>query len=110
MMTLTQLAQKLLNLGYPVAYSHFVNTEKNPAPMPPFICYLVVDGDTFSADNKPIHELTFVDIELYVVTKNLAAEKKIKDMLEINELSWSYDEQFIESEGVFKCTFTITLI
>ena len=49
-MTLTQLAQKLLALGYPVAYSHFKSIQ-----VPPFICYLVVDGDTFSADNKPIH-------------------------------------------------------
>ena len=104
-MTLTQLAQKLLALGYPVTYSHFKSTQ-----VPPFICYLVVDGDTFSADNKPIHESTLVDIELYSTTKNLVAEGKIKAMLTENELSWSYEEQFIESEGVFKCTFTITLI
>lgn len=104
-MTLTQLAQKLLTLGYPVAYSHFKSIQA-----PPFICYLVVDGDTFSADNKPIHESSFVDIELYVKEKNLVAEGKIKAMLIENELSWSYDEQFIESEGVFKCTFSITLI
>lgn len=109
-MTLPELAQKLLSIGYPVAYSHFINTEKNPAPAPPFICYLVVDGDTFSADNKPIHESNFIDIELYSTTKNLVAEGKIKVMLTENELSWSYDEQFIESEGVFKCTFSITLI
>lgn len=109
-MTLTQLALKLLELGYPVAYSHFVSTEKNPAPSPPFICYLVVDSDTFSADNKPIHEYSYVDIELYVKEKNLIAEGKIKVMLTENELSWSYDEQFIETEGVFKCTFSITLI
>lgn len=104
-MTLSQLAQKLLTLGYPVAYSHFISTQ-----VPPFICYLVVDGDTFSADNKPIHESILVDIELYSTTKNLVAEGKIKAMLTENELSWSYEEQFIESEGVFKCTFTITLI
>jgi hypothetical protein len=104
-MTLTQLAQKLLALGYPVAYSHFKSVQ-----VPPFICYLVVDGDTFSADNKPIHESSFVEIELYVKDKNLVAEGKIKAILTENELSWSYDEQFIESEGVFKCTFSITLI
>ncbi|MEK3955372.1 hypothetical protein [Psychrobacillus sp. FSL K6-1464] len=109
-MTLSQFALKLLDLGYPVAYSHFVNTEENPAPSPPFICYLVVDSDTFSADNKPIHESTLVDIELYSTTKNLVAEGKVKSMLTENELSWYYDEQFIETEGVFKCTFSITLI
>lgn len=109
-MTLPELAQKLLLLGYPVAYSHFIDTEKKPAPVPPFICYLVVNGDTFSADNQPIHESNLIDIELYTTTKNFEAEGKIKAMLTENQLSWSYDEQFIESEGVFKCTFSITLI
>lgn len=104
-MTLPELAQKLLALGYPVAYSHFKSKKE-----PPFICYLVLDGDTFRADNKPFHESTEVDIELYVANKNLAAEKKIKDMLTDNELPWSYDEIFIKNEGVFKCTFSITLI
>lgn len=104
-MTLSQLAQKLLALGYPVAYSHFKSLQT-----PPFICYLVVDGDTFSADNKPIHETIYTDIELYTSNKDLVAENKIKQLLTDNELSWSYDEEFIESEGVFKCTFSITLI
>jgi len=108
-MTLTELAQELEYLGYPVAYSHFVNTEKNPAPAPPFICYLVTDSDTFSADNKPIHESTNVDIELYAITKSLKIENEIKQILKENELSWSYAEVFVEDEGVFQCTFSITL-
>ncbi len=104
-MTLSELAQKLKTLGYPVAYSQFKS-----AQVPPFICYLVVDGDTFSADNTVLSKITYVDIELYVVNKDLAAEKKIEDMLKENKLPWSYDEIFIKDEGVFKCTFSITLI
>lgn len=104
-MTLPELGQQLKALGYPVAYSHF-----KAAQEPPFICYLVVDGDTFSADNKVLSKITYVDIELYVNIKDLAAEKKIEDMLNENELPWSYDELFIRDEGVFKCTYSITLI
>ncbi|MCK1987163.1 hypothetical protein MPH48_03495 [Lysinibacillus fusiformis] len=104
-MTLPELTQKLEALGYPVAYSHFKSAQE-----PPFICYLVVDGDTFSADNTVLSKSTYVDIELYVVNKDLAAEKKIEDMLKENELPWSYDEIFIKDEGVFKCTYSITLI
>ncbi|WP_249664502.1 hypothetical protein, partial [Lysinibacillus sp. D4B1_S16] len=70
-MTLPELAQKLKALRYPVAYSHFKSAQE-----PPFICYLVVDGDTFSADNKVLSKITYVDIELYVNIKVLAAEKK----------------------------------
>lgn len=103
-MTLTELAQKLKALGYPVAYSHFKSTQA-----PPFICYLVVDGDTFTADDTVTSESTYVDIELYSSTKNLVAEGKIKTMLKENELPWSYDEIFINDEGVFKCTFSIQI-
>lgn len=105
MITLEELAQKLKKLGYPVAYSHFKSVKT-----PPFICYLIENGDTFSADNTVLSESTYVDIELYVVNKDLNAEKKIKDMLKENKLSWGYDEVFIKDEGVFKCTFSITLI
>jgi len=97
--TLAELAQKLLTLGYPVAYSHFKSVQ-----VPPFICYLVVDGDTFSADNTVLSKITYVDIELYVINKDLVTEKKIEDMLKENELPWAYDEIFIKDEGVFKCT------
>ena len=103
-LTLPQLAQKL-NAIYPTAYSHF----KSAQPLP-FICYLVVSGDTFAADNTVLTESVYVDIELYSATKNLAAEKKIKDMLKENELPWSYDEVFIDGEGAFKCTFSTKLI
>lgn len=103
-MKLSELKQKLDALGYPAAYSHF-----NSAKEPPFICYLVTDVDTLSADNKVISESLHVDIELYVATKNLTAEQAIKDMLNENELPWTYDEVFIKDEGVFKCTFSITL-
>lgn len=103
-LTLPQLAQKL-NTIYPTAYSHF----KSDQPLP-FICYLVVSGDTFAADNTVLTESTYVDIELYSATKNLEAEKKIKDMLKENELPWSYDEIYIADEGVFKCTFSTKLI
>lgn len=104
-MTLPELAQKLLTLGYPVAYSHFASTQT-----PPFICYLVVDSDTFSADDKPIHESIDVDIELYVKSKSLAIENQIKDLLTENELSWTYNEIWLKDEGVFQCTFSIQIL
>lgn len=104
-MTLTDLAKKLNELGYPVAYSHFKSEQTLP-----FICYLVTEVDTFSADNRVISESTYVDIELYVDKKNPEAEQKIKTMLNNNELPYSYYEIFIKDEEVFKCTFSTKLI
>lgn len=103
-MNLTELDDALKTLGYPVAYSHFASSKT-----PPFICYLVTDSDTFTADNKPIHESINVDIELYAKNKSITIENQIKNLLTENELSWSYVETFIETEGVFQCVFSITL-
>lgn len=104
-MTLLELYNALVSLGYPVAYSHFVE-----AQTPPFICYVVTDTNPFSADNKPIHENVNVDIELYVKEKSLTIENQIKNLLTEKELPWIYNELFIDTEGVFQCTFSITLI
>lgn len=104
-MTLTELAKELTALGYPVAYSHFKKEQSLP-----FICYLVTEVDTFSADNRVISESTYVDIELYVEKKNPEAEQKIKSMLNNNELPYSYYEIYIKEQEVFKCTFTTKLI
>lgn len=105
-MTITQLAQKLLTLGYPVTYSHFKS-----AQTPPFICYTDQGSDNFSADNEIYHELEFVDIELYSTKKDLVIERKIKDLLKENKLPYmKAPPVWIESEGVFQFVFTIQLI
>ena len=102
-MTLAELAKKLSELGYPVAYSHFKKSQKLP-----FICYLVVDSNNFIADNKVYREILNVDIELYS-NKDFAAENKIKEMLNENELPYSYDEIYVNGEEVFKSTFSIQI-
>lgn len=104
-MTLPELAQKLKALGYPVAYSHFTSFTT-----PPFICYIDDGSNNFHADNKVFAERILINIELYTKTKDLTAEKKIKDMLNENEIPYKQSPTvFIESEGVFQCTFSVTL-
>lgn len=103
-MSLEELKSLLETTGYPVAYSHFTS-KKNP----PFVCYLVTPSDNFSADNTTYHEVINVDIELYTKIKDETAENKIKKLLNEHELPWEYDEQYIQSEGVFQCTFSIQL-
>ncbi|MDM5333434.1 hypothetical protein QUF56_09365 [Ureibacillus composti] len=104
-MILQELAEKL-NALYPTRYSHFTSAQE-----PPFICYLDDGSDNFYADNKVLVERTFVNIELYTKTKDLTAEKKIKGMLNDYKIPFQKSPTiFIESEGVFQCTFSITLI
>lgn len=105
MMTLTELAQAL-NKIYPTRFSHFTSRQE-----PPFICYIDTNYENTSADNKVIVEGSYIDIELYTKTKDLAAERKIKSFLNENELPYTQSPTiWIESEGFFQCIFSIKLL
>lgn len=105
-MKIHELADGLEQLGYPVAYSHF-----EEAVDLPFICYRDAGEETFSADNKPIHEITDVTIELYSWKKDMSAERKIKDFLTENNLSWrATGALYMEDEKAYMNAFSITLI
>lgn len=95
-----------LNALYPTQYSHF---SKKQAP--PFICYLEADTENHYADNAPIAEIAYVNVELYTKIKDLGAEQKIKDLLGKNEIPYTKSPTiFIESEGIFQCVFSIKLL
>lgn len=104
-MTLVELKQLLDQTGYPVTYSHF----NNGAPSVPYICYLFVDSENFFADNTVFSEGANIDIELYTSKKDLAAEKKLKDVLLANGITFEQNEVYIESEKLFKNTFEVEL-
>jgi hypothetical protein len=106
-MNLEKLGDLLTALSpdIPVAYYQF----EEPT-LTPFITYLVQDGESINADNRPIHEILEVDIELYSTDKNLEAEKLIKDMLKENDLPWTYEEIHIKAQNTFQSTFSVQLI
>lgn len=109
-MTLLELVNLLKSTGYPVAYSHFVNTEHNPAPNPPYICYTLPGTENFNADNKVYHKITDVDIELYTNNKDFEAEKKIEDLLDANDIPWESTEVWIEEEKMYQKIYEVRLI
>lgn len=103
--TLPQLAQAL-NAIYPTRYSHFTS-----AQVPPFICYIDDGEDNFHADNTILVEGTLINVELYTKNKDLAAERKLKDLFKQNEVPYEKGPTiYIESEGLFFTTFSIKLI
>lgn len=104
-MNLIELAQGLEQI-YPTRYSHFTS-----AQTPPFICYLDDGSNNLIADNTVVEESTVTRIELYTKTKDLDAERKVKQFLTDNEIPYEQDATlYIESEGLFLCVFSITLI
>ncbi len=104
-MTLVELKQLLDQTGYPVTYSHF----NNDAPSVPYICYLFVDSENFFADDTVYLEGANIDIELYTSKKDLAAEKKLKDVLLANGITFEQNEVYISEEKLFKNTFEVEL-
>lgn len=103
--TLAQLATAL-NALYPTRYSHFADKRE-----PPFVVYLDEGEDNFHADNTVWVEGQLVNVELYTKTKDLAAERKVKDLFKQNEIGYTKGSTvFIESEGLFLTPFSIKLI
>lgn len=103
-MTLSELNAILKSSGYPVTYSHFKD-----AQTPPFICYWSPYSPNFIADNKVYKKIDVVQIELYTTKKDLAAEKKLEDLLDANDLPYEPIESFIESEQLFQRIYEVRL-
>lgn len=110
-MTYQQLVSALRATGYPVAYSHFTETESTPVPPPPFICYVDGLSENFIADNKVMKKLTTIEIELYTSKKDLVAEQKLEDALDSLNLPYNSDGViWIEDEGYFQKIYEVRMI
>ena len=108
-MTLSELNLILQATGFPVAYSHFVESENEPLPAPPFITYLVVYSSNFSADNVTYKQFQNIQIELYTDRKDLEAEAILEAVLNENEIPFDTTESYIESEQLFQKIYEVRL-
>jgi hypothetical protein len=109
-MHLEELKNIIEATGFPVAYSHFTETDNAPLPEPPFIVYLVTASAHFYADNIVHKQIEVVQIELYTDKKDLAAEAKVEAVLNENELPYATSEIFIDAEQLFQKLYEVRLI
>ena len=109
-MTLQELYTAIKVIGYPVAYSHFVVTEQNPHPNPPYITYQFAYSSDLQADNQNYIGISNFQVELYTAEKDLAAEKKVEDKLKELGLPFSKVEAWLEDEKVFQIIYEVQLI
>lgn len=109
-LTLEQLALILQSTGLPVAYSHFVESENDPLPQPPFIVYLVAYSSNFGADNSVYYQIRNIQIELYTDTKDEEIEHLVEQALNENELFYQTTETYIESEQLFQKIYEVRLL
>ena len=109
-MTLSELVTILKATGYPVVYSHFNVSENNPMPEPPYITYIFIYSLNMYADNKVYKKINNIQIELYTNKKDLQAEAKLEDLLDLNEITYQTSEIFIESENIFQKIYEMRMI
>lgn len=110
MINLRELKPILDTTGFPVAYSHFVDSSNNPLPEPPFVVFLCTSSANFIADNIVQQKFENVQIELYTNTKDLDAESKLESALNNAELPWSSSEMYIESEQLFQKIYEVRVM
>jgi hypothetical protein len=108
-MRLSELHTILEVTGFPVAYSHFIESENEPLPSPPFIAYLVSYSSNLYADNKVYKQIQNAQIELYTKRKDLEAEAIIEELLNENELPFYTSETFIDSEQIYQKIYEVRL-
>jgi hypothetical protein len=101
-MTLEELKAILDLSGFPVAYSHFTESDNEPLPEPPFITYLVSYSSNFNADNKTYKQLQNIQIELYTDRKDLESETILETILNDNDIPFATTEIYIESEMLYQ--------
>ena len=109
-MTLQELYTELKAIGYPVAYSHFLDTPQNPAPNPPFIVYREAYSSDLMADNQNYVGISNVQVELYTDRKDLASESAVQNKLKELGLPYAKTEAYLEDEKLFQVIYEIQLI
>lgn len=106
-MTYAELVATLRATGYPVAFSHFTGG----MPARPCIAYVDSFSSNFMADNKVLHEIPNIQIELYTDKKDLIAENAVRDVLNNAELPFdSIGPEWLESEGVYQKIYEVRMI
>lgn len=99
---MSKLVSLLEKTGIPFAYDHFAEGDSTD---PPFLCWLTLQSDHFSADGCAYLKVSEVHLELYTDRKDPAAEKKVEDALDNAGIFYSRSEVWIETEQLYEVLY-----
>lgn len=105
-MTLPELKDKLKTLDLPIAYRCFAVGQ---VPELPYIVYYVDEDIGFYADDTVYYEGYAVTIEVYTEYKDIELEKRVKQLLNDNQLPYESYESFLDSEGMYLKAYEIDI-
>ncbi len=109
-MTQAELYAALKTLGLPVAYRQFKSTPKEPAPAPPFICYLFTYAPDVRADNRNYVRVSAFRIELYTDAKDPEREAAVEALLDSLGLTYGKSESWLESEKLQEVAYEVQIV
>ena len=102
-MTYEEIAQMIESIGLPYAYYQFPDDTQQA---PPFICFLY-DYDEFYADDSNYAQSVVLTIELYTDTKDIPLESAVEAVLDENEMTWSKESTYIDSERMWQTSYSM---
>lgn len=105
-MTLPDLKGILKELNLPIAYRCFAPCQ---VPALPYIVYYADEDVAFYADDIVYHEGYAVTIEVYTEYKDIELEKRVKQLLNDNQLPYESYESFLDSEGMHLKAYEIDI-
>lgn len=102
-MTYQEIAQMIESIGLPFAFYQFPDDTEQA---PPFICFLY-DYDDFYADDSNYADKVVLTVELYTDTKDIPLESAVEAVLDANEMTWSKESTYIDSERMWQTSYTM---
>ena len=106
-MTNADLRNLIDRMGFPNVYHHW---EEDKVPQLPYLVFDVATRNDFHADNCNYLKINVVTLSFYDRRKNFAAEEKIESCLEMEEIPYSKQEQYLESELLLETDYTFEVV
>lgn len=103
-MELSEIRDKLLTLGIPIAYLQFKTPQK-----PPYAVYYESDTEILGADHFNLYRDVEITVELYSKDKNPQMERRLENLFREVEIDKEGDTP-LEGENLIMTVFTFRTI
>lgn len=106
-MQLSKVDEMIQEIGMPYAYYAFPENTKVKTP---FVIFWYPSRNDFFADGENYAPITRLLIELYTDNKDFEKEEAVENVLRKYGMTFSKDEDWIESELMTRTTYSMEVI
>lgn len=109
-MTTQEVSAMLSAVGLPTAYYRFLDTPRNPAPAPPFLCFFYPRSVDFYADDKNYQSVSELSVELYTDVKDFALEAAVEAQFLARDLAWYKEETYLDDQRMHMTAWDLEVV